>query len=130
MDINAIIQAAKLGRSRKEAQVDVCTVFASALYDVLWEQGIPCQMATAVNQQGRAWAHEVVEVAGRYYDSMGEFSADIYRARVKIHPTVTLDIKYQEDVRNECYEPEFDEMHAFFVKALKKAMYVPVATSA
>lgn len=125
-----MIQAAKLGRSRKEAQVDVCTVFAAALYDVLWEQGIPCQMATAVNRQGRAWAHEVVDVAGRYYDSLGEFSTDIYRARAKVHPTVTLDITYQKDVRDDCYEPEFDEMHVFFVKVLKKAMCLPVAEAA
>ena len=127
MDINAIIQAAKLGRSRKEAQVDVCTVFAAALYDVLGEQGTPCKLVTAINKQGLCWAHEVVEVAGRYYDSMGEFSADIYRKRAKIHPSVTLNIEYQQDVRSECYEPDFDEMHAFFVKALKKSVYVQLA---
>jgi hypothetical protein len=82
------------------------------------------------NKQGRVWAHEVVEAAGRYYDSLGEFSANIYRARVKLHPTVTLDITYQQDVRTDCYEPEFDELHVFFVKALKKSMCVPVAATA
>jgi hypothetical protein len=50
MDISVAIKAAKLGRYRKESQVDTCTVFAAALYDLLREQGIPCQMATAVNK--------------------------------------------------------------------------------
>lgn len=129
MDINAIIQAAKLGRCRKEAQVDTCTVFAAALYDVLLEQGVTCQMVTAVNKNGRAWAHAVVEIAGRYYDSLGEFSTGIYRARSKIHPSVALDIEYQRDVRSDCYESEFDEMYAFYVNALKKAMRLQVATT-
>lgn len=122
MDINEIIQAAKLGRYRKEAQVDTCTVFAAALYDVLWEHGIPCQMVTAMNRQGHAWAHAVVEVAGSYYDSLGEFSTAIYRGRAKIHPSVSLEIAYQKDVRSDCYEPEFDEMHAFYVKSLNNAI--------
>lgn len=122
MDISAIIGAAKLGRSRKDAQEDTCAVFAAALYDVLSAQAIPCQMATAVKKGLGAWAHAVVEVAGCYYDSMGEFSTGIYRARSKIHPKVTLDISYQPDCRSECYEPEFDELHAFYVKMLNKAM--------
>lgn len=129
MDINAIIQAAKLGRSRKDAQVDACTVFAAALYDVLWEHGIPCRMVTALNQQGPAWAHEVVEVAGRYYDSLGEFSTAIYHVRAKMHPSVSLDIVYRKDVRSDCYDPEFEEMHAFFVKMLDKALHQQVATT-
>lgn len=122
MDVNAIIQASKLGRYRKDAQVDTCTVFAAALYDALSVQGIPCQLVAAVNKEGRAWAHEVVEVDEKYYDSLGEFSTAIYRARAKIHPSVTVKIEYKKDVRSECYEPEFNEMHAFYVKALKKAI--------
>jgi hypothetical protein len=126
MNIGAIIQASKLGRCRKDAQVDTCAVFAAALYDVLWDQGIACQMVTAVNKQGSAWAHEVVEVAGRYYDSLGEFSTAIYCARAKVHPSVKLEIEYESDVRSDCYEPEFEEMHAFYVKALKKTIGVAV----
>lgn len=122
MDLNAIIQAAKLGRSRKDAQEDTCGVFAAALYDALSAQGISCQMVTAVKKGLGAWAHAVVEVAGRHYDSMGEFSVSIYRDRAKIHPKVTLDILYQPDSRSECYEPEFDELRAFYIKMLNKAM--------
>lgn len=127
MDLDAIIKEAKLGRSRKDAQEDTCAVFAAALYDVLSAHGISCQMVTAVKTQGHAWAHAVVEVAGRYYDSMGEFSTSIYRARAKIHPTVSLDIRFQPDSRCECYEQEFDEMHAFYAKMLNKALRGSVA---
>ncbi len=124
MDISAVIQNAKLGRGRKEAQVDTCSVFAAALYDVLTAQGLRCKMVTATKKEGNAWAHSVVEVEGRYYDSMGEFSTDIYRARAKIHPSVVLNIKYLDDIRNGCYEQEFDEYHAFYVKMLEKALRV------
>lgn len=130
MDISTIIQAAKLGRSRKDAQEDTCAVFAAALYDVLLAQGVSCRMVTAVPKGVGAWAHAVVEVAGHYYDSMGEFSTSIYRTRAKIHPKVTLDISYQSDCRSECYEPEFDELHAFYVKMLNKALCGPAATKA
>lgn len=122
MDIDAIIKAAKLGRERKDAQVDTCTVFAAALYDVLSAQGIQCGMVTVVPNGLDNWAHAVVEVAGRYYDSMGEFSASIYRVRAKIHHSVNFELDYRADSRCECYEPKFDELHAFFVKALNKAM--------
>lgn len=121
MDINAIIQSARLGQSRKDAQVDACSVFAAAMYDVLREQGVTCEMVTVLNKSGRAWAHSVVMVDARYFDSLGEFSASIYHARAKLHPSVSVDIVYQKDVRSNCYEPEFDEMHAFFVKELNKA---------
>ena len=122
MDINAIIKVAKLGRERKDAQVDTCTVFAAALFDVLVAQGIQCQMACAVNKVGNGWAHSVVKVDGRYYDSMGEFSTVIYRTRAKIHPSVSVTIQYRKDSRIDCYDPEFDELYIFYVKALKKAM--------
>lgn len=128
--IDAIIKAAKLGRERKAAQVDTCTVFAAALYDVLSAQGIQCEMATVVPKGLGTWAHAVVEVAGRYYDSMGEFSADIFRARARIHPRVQFELNYRLDVRSECYEPELDELHAFFVKTLNKALCAPVAALA
>lgn len=127
MDIDTIIRTAKLGRSRKDAQEDTCAVFAAALYDVLSAQGVACKMVAAVKKGVNSWAHAVVEVAGRYYDSMGEFSTDIYRARAKIHSKVTVDIAYQPDFRNDCYEPEFDELHAFYVKMLNKIMLSQVA---
>lgn len=97
MDINAIITAAKLGRARKDAQEDTCDVFAAALFDVLSAHGIDCQMFIAEKKGFGSWAHAVVKVAGRYYDSMGEFSAEIYRARAKIHPSVKLEIVYRGD---------------------------------
>lgn len=122
MDIAAVIQTAKLGRARKDAQEDTCAVFAAALYDVLSAHGVPCQMVTAIKRGFGGWAHAVVKVDGRHYDSMGEFSADMYRTRAKLHPKVSLVIDYQHDFRDECYEPEFDELHAFYVKMLNKAV--------
>ncbi|HRQ47925.1 MAG TPA: hypothetical protein PK725_13315 [Rhodocyclaceae bacterium] len=130
MDIDAIIRAAKLGRERKDAQVETCTVFAAALYDVLSAQGIQCEMVTVVPKGLEAWAHALVAVAGRYYDSMGEFSADIYRTRAKIHPKVRFELDYRADARCECYEPEFDELHAFFVNVLTKTLHEPAAAAA
>ena len=35
MDIDAIIRAAKLGRERKDAQVETCTVFAAGVGPVI-----------------------------------------------------------------------------------------------
>lgn len=122
MDISAIIQNAKLGRARKDAQEDTCAVFAAALYDVLTTQRITCQMICAVKKSFGAWAHMVVEVDGRYYDSIGEFSTDIYRARAKIHPKVSLDITYQSDSRDDCFEEDLDEMYVFYFKMLSKAL--------
>lgn len=120
MDIEAVIKAAKLGRTREDAQVDTCSVFAAALYDLL-SPGIPCKMVTVVNRGLLPWAHAVVEVDGRYYDSMGEFSTPIYKARAKLHPSVNLELGYLADSREECYEPEFDELHGFYLEALRKA---------
>lgn len=123
MDISSIIKDAKLGRSRKDAQVDTCSVFAAALFDVLTEYDIPCEMAYAANDDHMdRWAHSLVKVEGRYYDSLGEFSTDIYRKRSKIHPSVTVSIQYSKDYRSDCYESEFEEMYLFYVKVLKKAM--------
>lgn len=130
MDIDAMIKAAKLGHERKDAQVDTCTVFAAALYDVLSAQRIQCQIVTVVPKGLGAWAHAVGAVAGRHYDSLGEFSADIYRARAKIHPKVRFDLEYRADTRYECYESELDELYAFFVKALNKTMCGPSAALA
>ena len=53
MDIHEIILAAKLGRERKYAQVDTCTVFAAALYDLLTDRGVPCRDQTECRGAGR-----------------------------------------------------------------------------
>lgn len=128
MDIEAVIKSAKLGRARKDAQVDTCSVFVAALYDLL-SGVVPCKMITVVNRSFVSWAHSVVEVNGRYFDSMGEFSSDIYRARAKIHPTVNLKLSFEADTREECYESEFDELHAFYLKALTKASRMLASTA-
>lgn len=122
IDINAVIQVAKLGRSRRDAQADTCAVFAAALYDVLSGNGIPCRVFSVVKSGGNSWAHAVVKIGGRYYDSLGEFSTSIYRNRAKIHPTVSTNITYKPYLRRDCYEPEFDKLHAFYVKMLNKAI--------
>lgn len=122
MNLHKIILDAKLGSARKDAQIDTCAVFAAALYDTLTTRGIVCRMVCAMKARPDAWTHSIVEVADRYYDSMGEFSADIYRARARIHPKVELDIQYQPNSRYDCYQPEFDEMHAFYVKMLNKVL--------
>ena len=123
MDMNEIIQNANIGRSRRDAQIDTCSVFAAALYDVLLRHGTRCRMVTAIRTGFSPWAHAVVEVEGRYYDSMGEFSLEIYRNRAKIHPKVEIVIKYKTDRRLDCYEQDFDELHAFYVKMLGKSFH-------
>lgn len=119
-----IIDAAKLGRERKAAQMETCAVFAAALYDVLSAQGVACEMVTAspVGAGISSWSHAVVAVDGRYFDSMGEFSTDIYRKREGIHPSVSMDIRYQVDHRAECFEPDFEDLYTFFVNALTNAL--------
>ena len=123
-DLDQIIKEAKLGRSRKDAQIDACAVFAAALYDVLESRGISSEMVVVEGGFSNfdAWAHSVVHVDGRYYDSMGEFSESIWRTRSKIHPKVTTNLKFKPDTREEVYEREFDGMHEFFLKMLTKAL--------
>jgi hypothetical protein len=123
-DLTAVIMAAKLGRTRRDAQEDTCSVFAAALYDILRARGIACRMFTAspTDCAISTWYHCVVKVGRTYYDSMGEFSEAIYRARAKIHPKSTLTITYKRDSRIDCYESDFEEMYAFYVKMLTKAM--------
>lgn len=123
MDIAAVIKAANLGRTRKDAQENACAVFAAALFDVLAKQGIPARLF-AVSPAERwfgTWAHALVEVDGRYFDSLGEFSTEIHRARTKIHPKVECVLVFQPDHRDESFEPEFDDLHAFYVEKLQQA---------
>lgn len=122
IDIDALIKRAKLGRDRKDAQVDMCSVFATALYDVLKARDINCTLYTASCNIGiePRWYHSVVSVYGKKFDSMGEFSAEIYRARAKIHPGVSIKITYTRD-RPDDIDPEEQLLYDFFVKALNKA---------
>lgn len=120
LDIADIIKQAKLGRARKEAQIDCCAVFAAALYDVLTAQGVRCEIFCAKNEG--LWTHSVVNVSGRYFDSMGEFSIDIYRKRARIRPSLDSFIDYVQDVREGVFEADFDEMHAFFVEKLNEVL--------
>lgn len=120
--VASAILSAKIGRERKEAQIETCTVFAAALYDVLSEQGLPCRLMTASCKGISPWAHSVVELDGHYFDSMGEFSLDIYRQRAKIHPSVALVVEYTPDTREDCFDEEdFTGLHEFLVGALRKA---------
>jgi hypothetical protein len=122
MDIEALILQAKLGSARKDAQVDTCTVFAAALHDVLSAAGVDCAIATA-EIKGR-WAHALVRVGNRYFDSKGEFSTAIHCMRAKIHKSVVphVHIEFSDDACGPVYEDEFDALYAFFVKELRKSM--------
>lgn len=120
VDIHQVIVNAKLGSARKDAQVDTCTAFAAALYDVLTAAGIPCGIVTACRPG--VWAHSVVRTADGYFDSKGVFSTEIHRQRAKIHPKVNYEIEFQEDQRNGCYDDEFELMYIFYLKALQKTL--------
>lgn len=121
-NIEQAIKTAKLGRTRRDAQEDTCAVFAAALYDILKSRGVPCRMFTAKpDSLLNVWYHSVVKVDEVYYDSMGEFSCEIYRARAKIHHKVSFDIGYRPDKRDSCYEEEFGEMYEFYMAELGKA---------
>jgi hypothetical protein len=61
---------------------------------VLTGHGVARQIVTVVKSLPFSWAHSVIKADGCYYDSMGEFSTDIYRARARIHPKVELKITY------------------------------------
>ena len=48
MDLSDIILSAKLGRARKDAQVDCCGEFAAALFDALEARDIPLPMTEKI----------------------------------------------------------------------------------
>lgn len=135
-DLHSLIMAAKLGRARKDAQVDTCAVFAAALYDVAIGAGMDCQLYTAAFHVGGfrepKWYHSVVAFHGNYYDSQGTFDLDICRRRLKVHPTVRCHLAFQPDTRDGLYEEEFEELYQFYAKALRKSAVsiLPVATVA
>lgn len=124
MDIIELIKTAKIGRERKDAQVDSCAAFAAALYDVLVENGFLPSLVTA-SYRGvtveRTWYHAVVEVDGKMYDSLGEFSTQIMRDRLKIHKSTSYELKYEPDRREGCYdEDDFQGVYDFLVKEFRK----------
>jgi hypothetical protein len=125
MDIVELIKTAKIGRERRDAQIDTCSPFAAALYDVLAEDGLDVNLFT-VGYRGvsidNTWYHLVVEHAGTYYDSLGEFSVDIMRKRLKIHPLVEYKLTFTPERRSGCYEEEdFGVLYDFLVHEFRKA---------
>lgn len=122
--IEMIIKEAKLGRARKEAQEDTCAEFAAALYDVLKELGISCILCTVriTGYSGEPAYHTVVKVKDMYYDSLGVFSEKELRIRLKIHPKVTLHLKYERDRREGIFEDDMIDMYSFYKKQLTKAI--------
>lgn len=128
MDVDHLIKTAKIGRERKDAQVDTCAVFAAALYDVLMENGYSPSLRTAAHKSTTPennWYHLVVEVDGKMYDSMGEFSTDIILKRLKINPKREYEIKYIPEPREECFDAEdygilYDFLFQQITNAFKK----------
>jgi hypothetical protein len=124
MDIVGLIKTAKIGRERKDAQVDSCSAFAAALYDVLEENGFSPSLVTACYRGATVettWYHLVVEVEGKMYDSLGEFSTEIMRDRLKVHPKVRYELKYTLEIRDDCYdEDDFGGVYEFLVKEFRK----------
>lgn len=125
MEICELIKAAKIGAERKAAQIDTCAAFAAALYDVLSEEGFLPKMI-AVCHLGATiagtWYHQVVAVDGKMYDSLGEFSTEILRKRLKIHPSCAYELTYANDRRQGCYhEDDFQDIYEFLVTELRRA---------
>ena len=125
MDIVELIKTAKIGRERRDAQVDTCAPFAAALYDVLMENGFEPSLV-CVGYRGasveRSWYHSVVSVDGVMYDSLGEFSADIHRARIKVKDPANYVLTFEPDGRFGCYdEDDYDVLYEFLVTEFRKA---------
>lgn len=125
MDIAALIKNAKIGSERKAAQVETCSPFAAALYDVLAESGLPVSLVV-VGHRGatpeRSWYHLVVDHNGTQYDSMGEFSQEIIRKRLKIHKSVDFPLSFEVEPRAGCYEDEHEEVFQFLLEKLRNAV--------
>lgn len=124
MDIVELIKKAKIGSERKDAQVDSCSAFAAALYDVLAENGFSPSMVTACYRGATietTWYHAVVEVNGKMYDSLGEFSTEIVRNRLKVHKSSDFDLRYEPEPRADCYD-EFDYqgVYDFLIEQFRK----------
>jgi hypothetical protein len=126
MDILELVRTAKIGLERKAAQTETCAPFAAALYDALAENGVETNPAVACRKgyhSDRTWYHLVVEHGGRYYDSLGEFSSEILRKRLKIHPAVQFDLEFKLEPRDGCYEEaDYDALHSFLLHAFRRAV--------
>lgn len=67
------------------------------------------------------WYHQVVEVDGKMYDSLGDFSTEIIRDRLKVHKASKFELKYQPESRDGCYdEDDFQGVYDFLVKEIRK----------
>jgi hypothetical protein len=100
------------------------TLVPPALYDVLAENGVSptiisaCQRGATVDT---TWYHQVVEVDGKMYDSLGEFSTEIIRDRLKVHKSSNFELKYKSERREGCYEEEdFQGVYDFLLKEFRK----------
>lgn len=126
MDILELIRTAKIGLERKAAQTETCAPFAAALYDALAENGVKATLAVACRKgyrSDRTWYHLVVAHGGRYYDSLGEFSSEILRKRLKIHPSVQFELEFKREPRDGCYEEaDHDALHSFLLHAFRRAV--------
>lgn len=125
--VATVIRKAKLGSERRAAQVDTCSVFASALISVLDAYGVKAEAHTAtflfVPGTRPSWHHSVVKVGTLFFDSLGEFDQSIVRKRNRIHPKVQSRLDIRKDAVDEI-EEEYRELHAFLVKVLGKAAVV------
>ena len=124
MDIVELIKSAKIGRERKDAQVDSCAAFAAALYDVLSENGFSPSMVTACYRGATSqsnWYHAVVEVDGKMYDSLGEFSTEIMRQRAKVGKNSSYELKYEPEPREDCFDAlDFQGVYDFLLNEFRK----------
>ncbi|MCZ7861428.1 hypothetical protein O9X98_08460 [Agrobacterium salinitolerans] len=136
MNIIELIKTAKIGRERKEAQIETCAPFAAALYDVLFENGFDVNLFVAGYRGATVdstWYHLVVEHDGVYYDSLGEFSTEIMRTRLKVRPSTQWELTFTPEPRPGCYEEEDYEMLYDFLldefrKAARKLKATPAST--
>jgi hypothetical protein len=124
-NIADLIKNAKIGRERKDAQIDTCGPFGAALYDVLVEYDFDVNLVVA-GYRGvtteRTWYHLVIEHDGTYYDSLGEFSTEIMRQRLKIHPRSEYALSFKPEPRLGCYEEEdYELLYDFLVAEFRKA---------
>ncbi|GBQ85493.1 hypothetical protein AA14337_3085 [Acetobacter malorum DSM 14337] len=136
LDFHRLILNAALGSSRKDAQIDTCTVFSAALYDVLRAARLRPEVYDAtlyqVTTYGKGgsqtntktlFVHSVLRIRGKYYDSLGLFNEEIVRGRMKVHKNVQSRLDFQKSVRD-YDEMDYSELHAFLRKALQKQLSI------
>lgn len=134
MDIIELLKTAKIGRERKEAQIDTCAPFAAALYDVLFENGFDVNLFVVAYRGATVdstWYHLVVEHDGIYYDSLGEFSTDIMRTRLKVRSSTQYELTFKREPRPGCYEEEdYAVLYDFLLDEFRRAARKLKASSA